>query len=95
MPDFPDTLIYLQLIHETIYQKHESRPPDKCVIDFFLISQPKHRLWSLIADPGVVSSIIARPHTFEEIGTFYGHSPPSADSRRAVVSCKQKKYYVH
>ena len=34
---------------------------------------------SLIADPGVASSISARSHTFVEINheiIFYGHSPP-------------------
>ena len=46
---------------------------------------------SLIADPGVMSLIPARPYTFVEIDhfiIFYGHSPPSTDSRRAVVSYK-------
>ena len=33
----------------------------------------------LTADPGVVSSIPARYHTFVEIDHVYGNSPPSAD----------------
>ena len=50
----------------------------------------------LTADPGVVSSIPAWSHTFMEvdheiISTTIIH--PSADSRRVVVSYKQK--YVH
>ena len=50
---------------------------------------------SLIADKGVVSSIPAQLHTFVESehknrSIFYGQSPPSADSRWAVVSYKQK-----
>ena len=40
----------------------------------------------LTADPGVASLILAQSHTFAEID-------PSADSRRVVVSYKQK--YVH
>ena len=49
---------------------------------------------SQIADPGVVSLIPARPHTFMEIDheIFSSHFLPSTDSR-AVVSYKQK--YVH
>ena len=39
------------------------------------------------ADLGVTSSILAQSHTFMEIDR--GHSPPSTDSRRAVVSYKQ------
>ena len=34
----------------------------------------------LIADPGVVSSIPARSHTFMEIDHEIFHSPPSTDS---------------
>ena len=45
------------------------------------------------ADPGVTISISARSYTFVEIDHFNGHSPPSADSRRVVVSNKRK--YVH
>ena len=43
---------------------------------------------SLIADPGVVSLILARSHTFVVIDPeiFYGHSPPSTDLRRIDVS---------
>ena len=41
------------------------------------------------SDPGVVSLIPARSHTFMEID----HYPPSADSRRVVVSYNRK--YVH
>ena len=50
---------------------------------------------STIADPGVVSLISARPESFRGLilKFFYSHSPPSADSSRAVVSYKQK--YVH
>ena len=44
-----------------------------------------------IADPGVVSSILAQSHTFAEID--HEISPPLADSRRVGVSWKQK--YVH
>ena len=40
---------------------------------------------SLIADPGIMCLTLAWP---QEI--FYWHSPPSADSRRAVVSYKRK-----
>ena len=50
----------------------------------------------LTADPGVVSLIQAQSHTFGEIDNeinIYGHSLPSTDSRRVVVSYKQK--YVH
>ena len=46
----------------------------------------------LTADPGVVSSIPAQSHTFMEIDHEI-ISIPSADSRRVVVSYKQK--YVH
>ena len=46
------------------------------------------------SDPGVVSSIPARSHTFFKIVKyFYYHSPPSAGSRRAGASYKGK--YVH
>ena len=50
---------------------------------------------SLITDPGVLSSIPALSHVFMEIDheIFSSHSPPSTDSRRAVVSYKQK--YMH
>ena len=50
----------------------------------------------LTADPGVVGSILARSHTFLEINNKIISTvilPPSADSRRIVVSYKQK--YVH
>ena len=40
----------------------------------------------LIADPGVMSLILAWPHTL----LFYSHSRPSPDSRRTVVSYKRK-----
>ena len=43
------------------------------------------------ADPGGLSSIPAQPHTFVEID--HGIISTVADSRRAVVSYKQK--YVH
>ena len=50
----------------------------------------------LTADPEVVSSIPAWSHTF--VGIYHENIStailfPSADSRRVVVSCKQK--YVH
>ena len=48
------------------------------------------------ADPGVVSSIPARYHTFTEIDHEIIYTAillPSADSRRLVVSYKRK--YVH
>ena len=50
-----------------------------------------------VADLGVVSSIPAWLHSFVEIDheLFSSHSPPSADSRRAVASYKQKYRYVH
>ena len=46
---------------------------------------------NITADPGVLSSIPARSHIFlktsHEIGVYmYCLSPPSADSRRVVVS---------
>ena len=47
----------------------------------------------LTADPGVASSIPARSHTFVITEKFYGHFPPSAESRRVVFSYKQK--YMH
>ena len=50
----------------------------------------------LTADPGVVSSISARSHTFVEIDLELISTTvflPSADSRRVVVSYKRK--YVH
>ena len=46
----------------------------------------------LTADPGVAGSIPAQSHTFVEIDHEI-ISPPSADSRRVVVSYKQN--YVH
>ena len=43
---------------------------------------------------GLLVRTLIRPHTFMGIyHNFYGHSPPSADSRRADVSFWQK--YVH
>ena len=56
--------------------------------------QPEAQLVeSLIADPGVVSLILAQSHTFVEIDhheiNFYGLAPPSADSRRVDVSYKR------
>ena len=51
---------------------------------------------SLTADPGVMSSIPARSHTFVEIDHEINSKVillPSADSRRVVVSYKRK--YVH
>ena len=53
-------------------------------------------LASWIADPGVISSIPTRPHPFVGIDheIFYMFfSPPSVDSKKAVVSYTQK--YVH
>ena len=50
----------------------------------------------LTADPGVASSILVRSHTFVEIDHEIISTAillPSADSRRVVVSYKQK--YVH
>ena len=50
----------------------------------------------LTVDPGVASSILARSHTFVEIDHEIISTVillPSADSRRVVVSYKQK--YVH
>ena len=50
----------------------------------------------LTADPGVVSSIQARSHTFAEIDHEIIPTAillPSADSRRVVVSYERK--YVH
>ena len=50
----------------------------------------------LTADPGVASSISTRSHTFVEIDHEIISTTillPSADSRRVVVSYKQK--YVH
>ena len=50
----------------------------------------------LTADPGIVSSISARSHTFAEIDHEIKSTAillPSTDSRRVVVSYKQK--YVH
>ena len=51
----------------------------------------------MIADPGIVSLIQVPFPTFVEIDSeiffFYGHSPPSADSRRAIVG--YKRMYVH
>ena len=50
----------------------------------------------LTADPGVTSLILARSHTFVEIDNEIISRAillPSADSRRVVVSYKQK--YVH
>ena len=47
---------------------------------------------SLIADPGIVSSILLRTNTFVKIDheIFLQSFPTCADSRRAVVSYKQK-----
>ena len=50
----------------------------------------------LTADPGVVTSIPAWSHTFAESDHEIISTAillPSADTRRVVVSCKQK--YVH
>ena len=55
-----------------------------------------HSVTCLTADPGVVSSIAARSHTFMEIDHKIISTAiflPSADSRRVVVSYKRK--YVH
>ena len=50
---------------------------------------------SLTADPGVASSIPPSPILSWRLimKSFYGHSPPSADSRRVVIILKRK--YVH
>ena len=52
---------------------------------------------SQTADPGVVSFILSRYYTFveidHEISTVILGSPPSADSRRVVISYKRK--HVH
>ena len=61
---------------------------------FIKLFQPEAQsIESLNADPGVVSLILAQSHTFVEIDhldiNFYGLSPPSADSRRVVVSYKR------
>ena len=48
------------------------------------------------ADLAVASLIPTRSHTFVEIHheiNLYGHSPPSTDSRRVVVSYKRKYVY--
>ena len=44
---------------------------------------------SLIANPGVVSLILAEPHTFKEMimKYFYSHSPPSG-----LLSVTSKSY---
>ena len=58
------------------------------------IREPGHvaqSVASLTADPGIVSLIPALFHTFVDI--YHGHSPPSADSKKVVVSYKRK--YVH
>ena len=51
----------------------------------------------MIADPGIVSLIQVPFPTFVEIDSeiffFYGHSPPSTNSRRATVG--YKRMYVH
>ena len=50
----------------------------------------------LTADPGVTNSIPARSHTFAEIDHEIISTAillPSADSRRVVVSYKQKYVY--
>ena len=55
-----------------------------------------HSVICLTADPGVVSSIPARSHTFAEIDheiTSMATCLPFADSSRVVVSYKGK--YVH
>ena len=46
----------------------------------------------LVASPGVTSLILVQSHTFIGINheIISCHSPPSADSRRVVVSYKQK-----
>ena len=52
----------------------------------------------LTADPGVVSLIPARSHTFVEVDHEVISMVillPSADSRRVVVSYKRKYMYVH
>ena len=53
----------------------------------------------MVANPGILSSIPARPHTFRRLcNILYSRSPLSADSRRrAVVSykrsmCTESKY---
>ena len=50
---------------------------------------------SLIADPGVMSLIPARSHTFVEIDhkIFSAVFPPFADSRRVGVNYKRKYRY--
>ena len=44
------------------------------------------------ADPGVVSLISARPHTFMEIDheIFSSHFPPSTDSRKDICQLQAK-----
>ena len=52
----------------------------------------------LIADPGVVSLIPARSHTFMQIDCeifLYAHSLLTADAIRAVVSYKRKYTIRH
>ena len=52
-----------------------------------------HLVASQIANPGVMSLILASYfHRDWSWNIFYGHSPPCADSRRAVVI---KRKYVH
>ena len=70
-----------------------------CLILIILISYQS--VASLPAAPGVASSIPARSHTFvkidhEIIYTIIPLLPPTADSRRFVVSYKMyKRKYVH
>ena len=58
---------------------------------------PLQPVASQVADPGVMTSIPALPHTFEEIDFEIFSTvillDPSAESSQAVVSHKQK--YVH
>ena len=50
-----------------------------------------YKVANLTADPGVVSYIQSSPFLLWRliIKKFYGYSPPSADSRRVVVSYKR------
>ena len=68
-----------------------------CLIIISTLIASRLSVASPTADPGVVSLIPARSHTLVEIDgeiiSMHGLSPPSTDSRRVVVSYKQK--YVH
>ena len=62
-------IVRLELIYESVQQ---SGQPCRVAQTVTCLATDA----SLIADPGVASSILARSYTVVEIDNFYGHSPP-------------------